>query len=322
MKTWAELGIHVDGSSGHERTLCPKCSGQRKKSKDKCLSVNLDEKIFYCHHCFHRGGLNGKTHEEYKTYFTRPKYVKSDLPENVVKWFKGRGISEKILVENNIGYGKSFKDKNAILFPYYKDGVVVNVKHRAFDKTMRQEKGAEKCLYRYDSISKGKGTMVITEGEVDCLTLLECGFGMVASVPDGAPSSNAKEFNTKFDFLKSAEVILNNYSKIIIAVDNDAPGITLERELVRRIGVEKCYKVEYPKGCKDANDVLIKYGKADVVDLVKNSKPYPVDGIIMPKDLKQDTLHIYENGIARGVKTGWSQLDPYYTVKLGEVLLP
>jgi twinkle protein len=318
MKTWSDLGIEINSNGGQIRTTCPHCSPNRKKSTDKCLAVDTDKQVYFCHHCGRSGGLNGETKAKVREYI-KPEYKKSSLPSNVIEYFQKRGISEAILSKNNIGYGQSFKDKKGIQFPYYKGGQVVNIKHRAHDKTFRQEKDAEKGLYRFDSVAGGTGTLILTEGEIDCLSFQEAGFEYVSSIPDGAPSAESKNYNTKFDFLKSAESLLNRYDKIILAMDDDPPGKTAERELARRIGIEKCYRVQYPEGCKDANDVLVKYGKAAVTDIVNTAKPYPIEGLLQVIDFQEDVLSLYDKGVNRGIYTGWKQLDPHYTVKLGEL---
>lgn len=238
----------------------------------------------------------------------------------MIEYFQKRGIPENILIKNQISYGPSFPGKNGIQFPYLRDGVIVNVKHRSHDKDFRQEKNAEKCLYRFDEVSKCQGdTLVITEGEIDALSFQAAGFNMVVSIPDGAPSANAKQFNTKFEFLKSAEAIFRHYKKIILATDSDAPGKIAEQELARRIGAEKCFRVKYPKGCKDANEVLVKHGASAVLQIIEKAIPYPVEGLLSPCDYEAEVLDLYDKGVNRGFSTGWSALDPYYTVKPGEV---
>jgi len=324
-KMFSDFGIEIpSGSTGEIRTTCPECSPHRKKSSEKCLAVNTEKDTWFCHHCGHSGGLHTEKNECRTTEptYKKPKYQKSDLPEKVIGWFRKRGIPKNVLTDNQIGYGSSFKGKGGIQFPYFKNGVVINVKHRSHDKDFRQEKNAAKCLYRFDAVSKCKGdTLVITEGEIDALSFQTAGFEMVTSIPDGAPSSEAKQFASKFDFLKSAESIFKHYTKIILAVDNDAPGKVAEQELARRIGAEKCYRVRYPSGCKDANDVLVKHGKSSVIQLIEKAMPYPVEGLIGPCDLEREVLNLYDLGPNRGFTTSWPTLDPYYTVKPGEMTI-
>ena len=322
MTTFADHGITVNGDSGHTRTTCPQCSPTRRKSSDPCLSVDIDNGCFYCHHCGWGGSLNNeKNDSEIKQHFEKPEYKWTELPEKVIAWFASRGISERTLSLNKIGYGKSFRDANAIQFPYIKGGEVVNIKHRTHDKRFRQEKGAEKCLYRFDEIANSTGTLIITEGEMDALSLHEAGFESVCSIPDGAPSAEAKEYRTKFDFLNSATDIIAKYDKVIIATDNDAPGRVAEKELARRIGADKCYRVEYPVGCKDANDVLVKHGPSRLGNVIQNAEPFPVSGLFPISDLKSDLELLYDQGVMRGKSTGFLNLDKYYTVAPGRLTI-
>lgn len=320
--TFSDHGIYIKDTTGHTRTTCPQCSPTRRKATEPCLSVDVDDGCFYCHHCGWSGSINnGKSKDDIKRHFAKPEYKWTDLPDNVVAWFKKRGISERVLKLNQIGYGKSFSDANAIQFPYIKGGEVVNIKHRTSDKRFRQEKGAEKCLYRFDAIANGTGTLTITEGEMDTISLQEAGFENVCSIPDGAPSAEAKEYRTKFDFLNSASDIIAKYKKVIIATDNDAPGRVAEKELARRIGIEKCYRVEYPEGCKDANDVLVKHGMAALQAVIKNAAPFPISGLFPISDLKSDLECLYDQGVSRGYTTGFLHFDKYYTVSPGRLTI-
>ena len=42
-----------------------------------------------------------------------------------------------------------------------------------------------------------QGSVAITEGEIDAITAIECGFPLSVSVPDGAPAENAKDYGSK-----------------------------------------------------------------------------------------------------------------------------
>jgi len=308
-----DYGIIINSSGVEVRTLCPKCSNTRKKSKEKCLAVNTIEECWFCHHCGWRGP---EKKEDYKVF----KDPKIKLPENIINYFASRGISEGILDQEHIGFENS-GGKGWIKFPYFYNSVCVNIKYRTSTKDFRQEKGGKKCLYRLDKIKSSTAkTLVITEGEVDALSVLEVGYEST-SIPDGAPSPTAKTFNTKFDFLNNTEEIFDKYEKIIIAGDNDEPGQLLTQELGRRIGYERCFVVRYPDGCKDVNDVLKTQGKESLRMVLSKAKPFPVEGIISPTDCLDEVLAEYNTGVIGGAKTGWSSLDELYTVKVGEMTI-
>ena len=198
--SFEEVGIYLRNTSGQEKTKCPECSPNRRKKADPCLSVNIDEGIWKCHHCGWKGSLKKKN----DTYIPPPPIVKpdppkTDIPDKVYKWFKDRGISQTIVDDAKIGY-----DNRWIHFPFYKDGEVVNIKSRTADKQFRQSKNAEKCFYRFDVMS-GMETIIITEGEMDALSLVEAGYNNVVSVPDGAIAPNSNPSDRKFSYLLSAE---------------------------------------------------------------------------------------------------------------------
>lgn len=326
MKTFSDHGISVpSGSSGEIRTTCPKCSGDRRKSRERCLAVNVDEGVWFCHHCGHSGSLKPeRTESEIRTYF-RPPHVHVDLPPDMLEYLKKRGLSEVTLSRHGVCLGDVYVQEQkrkvpAIKFPYLKGGVVVNAKHRTLDKRFRQEANAESCLYRFDQISRMQPeTLIVCEGEIDALSFYEAGFSNVTSVPNGAPAPNAKNYSREFAYLESAASILDGCKKVILAVDNDAPGKHLEQELARRIGVEKCYRIQFPVDCKDGNDVLTKHGADELEKIIAAAKPFPVNGIFTSSDIADLVFHLHESGESRGVSTTWPLFDSFYTVKPGQV---
>lgn len=310
--TFEENGIYLKSTSGQEKTKCPKCSHQRRKTSDPCLSVNIDDGVWNCHHCGWNGSLGIK--KEYTPPpIIKPDPPKTDLPEVVITWFEERGIKEDTLISEGIGY-----ENRWIHFPFYKDGEVVNVKSRTADKKFRQSKNSEKCFYRFDHM-KGMETIIITEGEMDALSLVESGYNNVVSIPDGAIAPNTKGSNVKFSYLISAEEHLMNATTIILAMDNDASGKAMCNELSRRIGREKCYRVNYPDGCKDMNDVLVNHGQDRVVDVVSSAHPYPIDGVVLIEDIEEDAIDLLNKPEHKGLSTGWGDIDPHYRISPSEL---
>ncbi|HBP90854.1 MAG TPA: topoisomerase [Nitrospiraceae bacterium] len=329
-KTFADVGIDTRGRMGNVKTTCPQCSASRKNSKDPCLSVNTDKKLWKCHNCDWSGSL--KNLDDFgmrrarKTY-KRPTYTPSDKPEApLVSWFQGRGISQEVVKRNKITLGKKFfpaieKDVDAIQFPYYRKGEVVNVKYRAWEsKAFTQEAGAEKIFYGLDDLD-GLDWAVIVEGELDKLACEVAGVVNVLSVPDGAPPAKSKPTDTKFEYIRNCEQELVGLKKIILAVDNDGPGATLEAELARRLGPERCYRVQWPEGCKDANECLSAFGASVLEEVLNNAKPWPIAGIVEPKDLIDKVFQLHEEGWKGGLSTGWKSVDQHYTVKLGQLTI-
>lgn len=323
MTTYADFGIDTRGkNSGELKTQCPQCSPHRKKKNAPCLNVNLDKGVWHCWHCEWAGGLGDKKMIviPHKKVYKRPETQAQDLSDKAIEWFAKRGIGADVLAKYKIATGKVYmpqveEEVSAIQFPYYRNGELINIKHRDSKKNFRMESGAERVLYGIDDIDE---ITIFVEGEIDKLSLAQAGFYNCVSVPDGAPAANTRDYSTKFEFLETAAEKLAKVSKFIIAVDNDEPGIKLEEELARRLGVEKCLRVVWPEGCKDANEVLVKHGAGALRECLDNAGAFPIDGVFEVNDIEGDVDQLFINGYPKGESTGWANVDKIYTVHAGQ----
>jgi twinkle protein len=345
MKNWSDFGIDViDRGSGHVYVKCPVCSPERKKTNLKALGVTCDPtaKSWACNHCgfsgsLFRGILNKGDATRYskgsmqrsKKDYIKPVFIepepKSEYPKVVMEFFTAKKISEATLKKANVSFCRrkfsasddENKVRGAIMFPYYKNGEVVNIKFRAAGKVYAQSYQAEKTVYGYDNII-GKKDIIITEGEADKLSFEEAGIDFSCSVPDGAPHPGTKEYSSKFDYLIDIEEILDNAEKVILAVDNDEAGEKLKEELGRRIGKDKCFVVTYPEGCKDPNDVLKLHGIDALRKVIGNAVPYPISGVFTLRDVEDEIDHHFKYGITTGYELPWNNMKDIYKVGLGE----
>jgi twinkle protein len=326
-KSFSDFGINVpSGTSGEVDTTCPQCSPHRKKKTARCLSVNLDKGTWLCWHCSWRGSLAQGEQGKSEPFAWKPKtYTKPSFTPHVAgkagEWLKSRGIPDSVIARNRISYERVWMQQvedhvMAIAFPYYRNGEVVNVKYRDARKNFRQVAGAERILYGMDDVDE---TLVWTEGEIDKLSVEAAGFVSCVSVPDGAPNPDAKEYAAKFSWMERAEETLSKVKDHYLAVDSDAPGRKLEEELARRLGREKCWRVVWPDGCKDANEVLMKHGAAVLRDCIVSATQYPVEGISDALDAADAVRTMYRSGSTKGEWTGWGGLDSLYTVRPGEL---
>lgn len=318
--TWDELGIDISKMRGTQnKTRCPRCNADRKNKRDPSLSVNLIDKTWNCHHCGWHGKLMDK--ESKKEYTPPVKWTNStQLSERVVNWFASRKISQQTLLKHKISEGKEWmpqtgKDENTIQFPYYRNRELINVKYRDGAKNFKMAKGAQLIFWNLDSIKNFKDAennrerdsskfgvpyiysdvmVVITEGEIDGLTVDECGISEVVSVPNGASKGN-----NNLQYLDDCIDAFEGVDKIIIAVDNDAPGIALREELVRRLGAERCYIPDF-KDCKDANEFAQGYGLVALNETLLNAKPVPIEGVVEAMEMFAEVIEIYRNGLPSG----------------------
>ncbi len=326
MKTWSEFNIVLPSSGGVEvDTECPQCGPTRKKKHVKCLSVNTEKGTWLCHHCDYRGSLKQGEEGAGRKLYRRPTppTPKADMGALALMAL-ARGLSMDVLTQEGVveavAYMPQLEDYvDCVCFPYVKNGHLVNVKYRAIqEKAFRQVGGAEKVLYRQDAL-KGATQAVIVEGEWDALAVVQVGVPTVVSVPDGAPPPTSKQYSAKFTYLDQEDDPFEGITDIVIAVDADAPGQRLEQELARRLGVDRCRRVRWPEGCKDANEVLRDYGADRLVQCLTNAEPFPVRDVVEMIDL-MDELDAMRHGTApRGISTGWANVDLYYTIATGQL---
>jgi twinkle protein len=339
-QTFTDVGIEIPyGRTGEVDVSCPSCTPNRKPEhrRNRDLSVNVGAGTWHCHHCGWSGSLNAGSKNgvvptgaplrpsERRVYAKPAPLPNPDdgLTPAVLAWFAKRGITETVVRRNRITAGPSWMPQtetevNAIQFPYFRDGEIVNVKYRAFPKHFKMVKDAERVLYGLDDVA-GADQATIVEGELDKLAVEVAGVPNCLSVPDGAPAPDAKNYEGKFTFLESAGDLFDRLHSVILATDSDAPGRKLAEELARRIGREKCYRVTWPDDCKDANDVLVKHGADEVRRCLADAQPYPIEGLVDHEALWVSLQRLYETGRTRGASTGWRALDPLYTVRPGQM---
>jgi twinkle protein len=324
VSSYEAMGIDLRGkASGEVKTTCPRCSQHRKKKNYPCLNVNVDEGVWNCWHCGWTGSLKQGEMQRpvIAKAYRKPDFVRhaKPVPDKAVEWFAKRGIPQAVLQRNMVAAGISYfpqieEEKGCVMFPYRRRGEVVNVKYRTFDKLFRMEGGCERVLYGLDDIGE---TLFWVEGEIDKLSLEVAGMVSCVSVPDGAPAPESKSYESKFDFLDAPEI--GRASVHVIAVDNDPPGIRLRDELIRRLGPDKCRIVDWPDGCKDANDVLVQFGVDVLLSCLNEARELPIVGALGVNDYIDDIQKLYREGVPRGVCTGWSSLDKHYNVRAGDV---
>jgi twinkle protein len=272
-----KLGIDLKGRiSGNHKLICPKCSQDRKKKNDPCLSVNITEGVYNCHNCGWKGTVKKIEKTGEKNYIV-PQINNTDLSDKTLSWFLKRQISKATVMRYKITESKEFmpqvsEERNCINFNYFRDDQLVNVKFRDAQKNFKMIPKAEMIFYGLDFI-KDHPEVVICEGEMDALSFYEAGIFYVISVPNGASKGNQK-----LEYLNNCWSYFDDKTKIIIATDSDGPGVILRDELSRRLGQERCLYVSYPEGCKDANDVLMKHGPEAVRKLVDEAAEFPIEG--------------------------------------------
>jgi len=306
-----DLGIQLKKSYGSIKTTCPKCSHNRRNKKDQCLSVNIDDGLYNCHNC----GWSGNVKFKPKKKFITPLKVNCDLTERVKKWFEKRSITEPTLNHWKIGESLEYMPqvqakRRCINFNYYRNNEIVNVKYRDGQKNFKMVSGAELIFYGLDNIVD-LDVCYIVEGEMDALSLHECGLYSVCSVPNGASKGSQK-----LEYLDNCFEYFKDKKQIILCTDNDDSGLKLRNELARRFGNYKCKYVDFGE-YKDANEVLIKKGAETLRNIISEAKDFPLEGVLNIDNIWNDVLNFSENGI-KNYSLGLPGSDDWFKLAFGE----
>jgi twinkle protein len=89
--------------------------------------------------------------------------------------------------------------------------------------------------------------------------------------------------------------------------------------LARRLGRERCWRVRWPDGCKDANEVLLQHGRDALRTCIEQAVPYPIAGLHEAGEFTDELINLYREGRRRGASTGFPSLDPFMTIRPGEL---
>lgn len=282
---------------------CPYCNGGGTDTNT--FSINSKSGAFNCFRssCGKKGHFielardfgfevdDGRP-KKYRALQQKPIVVRDEA----LAYMRGRGISEAVSRRYHITtqVGKP----NIIVFPFYDpDGVLRFVKYRKADFDKSKDRNKEWCeadampiLFGMDQCS-GFGRLVITEGQIDSLSLAEAGIGNAVSVPTGARG---------FTWLDNCRKWIDNFQEIIVFGDNEKGHITLVDELMSRLQnkIKVVRRIDY-LGEKDANDILRKYGTEPLVKAVENAEVQKLTNVKALSDVKSVDINkldrIYTN---------------------------
>lgn len=182
-----------------------------------------------------------------------------------------RQLDPAVLHRYKVGQMQDSRDGPTVVFPCYEPaGKVVDLfKFLALrrqpdgKKIIRATTGAKPRLFGWQAIKPGERQVVITEGEIDCLTV--AGWGHAAlSLPSGVNNQ---------DWIEHDFESLERFERIYLCTDMDTPGHKCAAEIAQRLGRERCYRVLLPD-YKDVNEALCsgRFLGPDFDDCLENAK--------------------------------------------------
>lgn len=256
---------------------CPYCSGGNK-DKDT-FSINLESGAFKCFRssCGKQGHfvelardfnyrLDFKENINARVYKALPQKPIETKPA-AVEYLERRGISRAVTEKYNITTQTG--NDGILVFPFYDEsGNLVFVKYRNCNPAENQskewcEKNTKPILFGMNHCT-GFERLVITEGQIDSLSLAECGIENAVSVPTGAMG---------FTWLDHVWDWITQFQEVVVMGDNEGTKITLLDTLQKRLpNTVKAVQIADYLGEKDANDILRKYGKQAILTAIGNAK--------------------------------------------------
>lgn len=217
-----------------------------------------------------RLGVRDTMPERPQKSFTLPAKPKGKLVATgagrALEWLQARGLTLTTIEAFKVVEQVRGETVYAV-FPYFSEsGEYLNGKTRNIDdkKDMRQEAGAMPCLFGWHLINPKQRTIAIAEGELDAMSLHQVG------IP--ALSVNAGAGNHQW--IENDWERLERFSEILVFFDCDEAGEKGAREIIQRLGTERCKRVRMENGAKDANEYLLQGAEyADFDRLIQAAQP-------------------------------------------------
>ena len=294
---------------------CPYCHGGNHRDKET-FSVNLDTGAYKCFRSscgaqghfvemardfkYHLDGISdGREKKQYRT-FPRKEII---TKQAAIDYMASRGISEEITRRYKITVRGD--DPHILVFPFCdENGDVRFIKYRKtnFDKARDKnkewsEKDTEPILFGVEQC-KDFDTLIITEGQIDSLSVAQAGFNNAVSVPTGALGFRWLDNDKAFDWV-------HKFKRVIVFGDLENGQMSLLKTLTARLMLP-VYHVRYEDylGEKDANDILRKYGEHAVRKCVENAVQVETPHIKRLSDVENIDL----NALPK-IKTNIRELD-------------
>lgn len=243
---------------------CPDCGSH------DALAL-YDDGHTYCYSCH-------ATHHE-----TQPKEkgVLYDIEDWPTVPLKRRGITEKTCRLYSYKAGVQMGQPIQIACYFNDNGVCVGQKVRYPDKRFTTLGKISNRFFGQHLWPGGGGKkLVVTEGEIDCLTVSQLNGNKypVVSIPNGV-SSAKRVFKENMDWL-------NSFEQVIVMFDMDEPGRKAVKDVEGLLQPNKLYVATLP--LKDPNECLLAGRGQEVIKAIWNAKKYTPDGIVNGADLWEE----------------------------------
>lgn len=257
------------------RGPCPRCKERGGDWQDDNLALYSDGHA-YCFACGYYQAPNG---EKMKAENTSGRKAPSPLiPAGEYVPLGKRGLSAETCRKFGYSVGR-YQGQPVHIAPYYDQrGVLVAQHLRLPDKDFRwrgESRGVQ--LFGQQLWSGGGRRVIVTEGEIDCMTVsqLQGNKWPVVSLHTGSKSA-LQGVRDNIEFLES-------FQEVVLAFDMDEAGQAAVHEVAPLFTPGKCKVARLPR--KDANQCHQEGLDKELIDSLWSAKPFRPDGIINGTEL-------------------------------------
>ena len=247
------------------REACPKCRANGNDNSGDNLA-RYSNGGAYCFACEYYEKGDGTVSEQ------PAKKAEFKVYRGQIKSLEHRRIDTK--PARVYGYQTAnIKDKDIEIANYFKDGQLVAQHMRGPDKTFHWVGSPRGCeLFGQHLWGNGGKKLVITEGEIDCLSVAQmqdCKWPAV-SLPNGAAGA-VRDIKNNLEFV-------NSFQEVILMFDMDEPGQKAAKAVCDILPPGKAKIASLPY--KDANECLVQGSSRAIIDSIWQAKVYSPDEIL------------------------------------------
>ena len=275
---------------------CPDCG-----SSD-ALSEYTDGHT-YCYSC-------NALHNSDETQTTKYDDFISDM---TLKPLKARGITESTCRKYQYYY-TTYKGKPCQVANYFdKYGTIIGQKLRFQDKSFATKGKISKTFFGQQLYNRGS-RLIITEGEIDCLTVSQLLGNQepVVSIPCGAQSAK-KVFEANLKWLEG-------FDEVVVVFDNDDAGRSGAQEIEGILSPDKL-RIATLKQYKDPNEYYINDKGNELLEALENAKRVTPENIINADTLLDDLLEEPEEVTGYGLPWNVKADKMIRGVRKGEIIM-
>ncbi len=255
------------------------CPSKSCNSSDaRQLYEDLTSFCFSCRSFFPKQESEEFEIETVKTpnFFKKKMATIEEIEKYPIRGFKERGITKTVaeFFDVKVSYGED-GEIDTHYYPY-DDNKAYKV--RELPKQFSWV-GKSKGLFGQSKFNNSGKRLIITEGEIDALSVAQANYDKYKKIyPVVALSSSVmtKSLLENRDWIRS-------FQEVILCLDNDEAGQKATEEATRIIGLDKVKLVKLP--LKDANEVLLKFDSARLMQCLFDAAPYVPAGIIGKEEL-------------------------------------